>query len=273
MKFKLLIPALLGAVGLGFLAARKFSKTQFRSEVNALFAAPEPSPERYFSYEQLTGLPDPVQRYFRLVLKEGQPYIRFTRLQHTGQFKTDLQKEWTDITGEQYFTAPEPGFVWQGKTALFTATDKFVKGQGGLKVTLFSAVTVVDASGAKYDQGELLRWLGESAWFPTNLLPSKNLFWTPMDAQTAGLTFVYNEHKLQYTVRFNARGEITAFETLRFMGDKNLEKWVGKFSDYRQLNGVLVPTKAEGAWILQDQEYPYARFTVTSLEYNRPALF
>jgi hypothetical protein len=56
------------------------------------------------------------------------------------------------------------------------------------------------------------------------------------------------------------------------MGESRLENWIGRFSDYQRINGIAVPTKAEGAWILHGQEHPYARFEVTKLEYDRPEL-
>lgn len=273
MKLKIVLPALLGAVGIGFLMSKKVSENTFKKEVNQLFQLAGPQKNRKFTYAQLQGLPKPVQQYFRLVLKEGQPYISYVRLKHNGQFKTDLKKDWMDISGEQYFTTTTPGFVWRGKTKLFTATDKYVNQEGGLQVKLLSSVKMVDANGEEYNQGELIRWLGESAWFPTNLLPSHNLFWSPIDAESALLTYNYHNLHLEYKVRFKPSGEITSFETQRYMGDSQLETWRGKFSNYREMNGVLVPTTAIGAWVLNGQEYPYANFNVLELEYNQPALF
>lgn len=273
MKLKIIIPALAGTLGLTYFALRHQSETQFRQEVKTLFKSSGEIADKKFSYAQLEGLPEPVKRYFRHVLKEGQPYISSARLQHTGHFKTDLKKDWLAITGEQYFTTQTPGFVWQGKTSLFTATDKFVHGKGSLNVRLLSTLKIVDAKGEKYNQGELLRWLGESAWFPTNLLPSENLKWLPIDSKTATLEFHYHDLELQFRVRFNATGEIESFETKRYMGEQNLENWIGKFSKYKEINGMLLPTKAEGAWVLDGKEQYYARFYVTRLEHNISELF
>ena len=37
-------------------------------------------------FRELEGLPAPVQRYFRTVLKEGQPMVTGVRVQHRGTF-------------------------------------------------------------------------------------------------------------------------------------------------------------------------------------------
>ena len=177
------------------------------------------------------------------------------------------------ITGEQYFTTQNPGFIWRGKTSLFTAIDKFVNDRGNLNVRLLSVYKMVDATGEKHDQGELLRWLGERAWFPTNLLPSENLRWEPLDNETAYLHYQYRNLRLQYKVRFNAVGELVSCETRRYMGEKSLENWIGKFRNYQEINGMLLPTKAEGAWIQNGEEKPYACFEVTQLQYDIPEIY
>lgn len=49
----------------------------FNNEVNELFAQSGKISGKVFTYKQLDSLPKPVQRYFKHVLKEGQPYISY----------------------------------------------------------------------------------------------------------------------------------------------------------------------------------------------------
>jgi hypothetical protein len=214
------------------------------------------------------NLPEPVQRYFRNVLQNGQPYVSSVYLKHDGQFKTALDKEWINIEGEQYFTAEEPGFLWKGNTALFSVRDMYISGKGQIKVTLLNLFKIVDGEGPKYDQGELLRWLGESVWFPTNLLPSHKLKWTSIDENTAKLSFSYNDQLISYKVSFNAEGEITQLETRRYMGEESLEIWVGRVSRYEKIAGMKIPMKIEAFWKLSDGEHCYARFNVQEIYHN-----
>lgn len=243
---------------------------QFNKEVTELFSLSKSISNKTFNYEQISGLPEPVQHYFKHVLKEGQSYISYVRLTHDGQFKTDVKKDWVNIKGEQYFTTEKPGFIWKGKTSLFTAHDMYMSGKGKIIVFLFSAIKIMEGKGAKYDQGELLRWLGESVWFPTNLLPNDNLKWTPIDSVSAGLVFNHNNLSLFYKVSFNEKGEITQFETKRYMGEDNLETWIGNLSDYKEINGIVIPTKIEGIWRLKSGDFSYAKFNINKIEYDKP---
>jgi hypothetical protein len=246
---------------------------QFNRELNKLFAQSKKVPPKNFSYRQLFNLPEPVQRYFKHVLNEGQAYISYARLKHNGQFKTAQNKDWVNIEGEQYFTVEKPGFMWKGITTMFTARDMYIADEGKLVVSLLSMLDIVNAKGASYNQGELLRWLAENVWFPTNLLPSENLQWFPIDAHTAKLTFDYKDLSLFYIVVFNSVGEIIKIETKRYIDDKKLETWVGKLSNYQEINGVLIPTDIEAAWELETGDFTYAKFHVKRIEYDKPERF
>jgi hypothetical protein len=207
---------------------------QFSNQVKTLFAQSKNISDQTYHKSQLDTLPEPVQRYFNLVLKEGQPYISYVRMTHDGQFKTGFDKDWVAIRGEQYATTEKPGFIWKGTTSMFTARDMYIGDEGRLTVSILSLIKVVDATGKSYNQGELLRWLGESILYPTNLLPSERLKWLPIDEQTAQLTYKYKGLTLFFIINFNEIGEITQMETKRYMDEKNLETWVINMANYTE---------------------------------------
>lgn len=246
---------------------------KFGREVKELFAQSKNISDQVFHKSQLDSLPEPVQRYFNHILKEGQPYISYARIKHDGQFKTGLDKGWINITGEQYATTEKPGFIWKGTTSMFVARDMYISDKGRLIVSLFSLYNVADAKGEKYNEGELLRWLGESVLYPTNFLPNDRLQWLPIDSRTAKLIFNYNGLSLFFKITFNEVGEITEMETKRYMGEKNLETWVIKATNYKELNNVIIPTAFDVLWRLDKGDFSYAKFNVTEVEYNKPEKF
>lgn len=246
---------------------------KFNQEVKALFSQSKDISVNKFSYTQLVGLPKPVQTYFKHILEEGQPYISYARITHDGQFKTGLNKRWININGEQYATTWKPGFIWKGTTALFIARDMYIKDTGRLVVSLFSIINVVDGRGKTFDQGELLRWLGESVMYPTNLLPDTRLKWFAIDDKTAKLTFDYQGLSLFYIVSFDDKGEITQLETKRYMDKENLETWVIKVANYKKMSNMLVPTAFEVMWRLKKGDFSYALFNIKHIEYGKPYKF
>lgn len=273
MKIMVIIFSIAGFIILLFIIGRIRLAVQFGQEVKALFAKSKNISHQTFHKNQLDNLPEPVQRYFNYTLKDGQPYISYARIKHEGQFKTGLDKSWINIKGEQYATTEKPGFIWKGTTSMFTACDMYIADKGRLIVSLFSLFNVVNAKGEQYNQGELLRWLGESILYPTNFLPNERLQWLPINAVTAKLTYSYNGLSLFFKITFNEIGAITEMETKRYMDEKNLETWIIKATNYKELNNVFIPTAFDVLWRLEKGDFSYAKFKITEVEYNKPEKF
>lgn len=213
-------------------------------------------------------LPEPVKKYLGLVLPEKYSVIKKVWLSHDGFFRSSPKSDWVKIKGEQSFNTAYPEFIWEGKTKLLKATDRYVNGKGRLKVKLLGLIPIVNAAGPELDQAELLRWLGESVWFPTNLLPGQGLNWDPVDMDHARLSYHFGGFDLSYLVTFNKAGEISRIETLRWKEKGELEKWVGKTSDYKDFNGFKIPTRIEASWFNEDVEFQYVDFHVKTISYT-----
>ncbi len=239
-----------------------------RKLVKKLYEHEKKSRKKVYNSEAIENLPEPVQRYFQYALPQNQPFVQRVNLEHNGHFKPGVDKGWLAIRGEQYFTTDKPGFVWIGKTRLFTAHDFYIHGSGALKVYLLGLVRIVHESGPHTDQAELLRWLGESVWFPTNFLPSEKLHWTPIDENSARVQFTHNGLDVYYDVIFSEKGKIIRLETKRYMSSDRMENWTGRLGNYRSVNGMMIPMKIEATWILEEGEHTYARFHVQKIDHT-----
>lgn len=273
MTIMAIVFSILGLLLLTLIIGKINLSIKFSKQVKELFAQSKNISQQQFHKSQIDSLPEAVQRYFNHILKEGQPFISYARIKHEGQFKADLKKGWMNIKGEQYATTERPGFIWKGTTAMFIAQDMYIADKGRLIVSLFSLINVVNAKGEQYNQGELLRWLGESILYPTNFLPSDKLNWFPIDETTAKLTFDYNGLSLFFNITFNNIGEITEMETKRYLDLTNFETWVIKVSDYKELNKVIIPTRFEVLWRLEKGDFSYAKFDITEIDYDKPEKF
>ena len=223
MNTLIIIFSIAGSISLLIIFWKIRLAIQFDQVVKQLFNQSKSKFNQHFHKSQLDHLPEPVQKYFTHLLKEGQPYISFARIKHVGLFKTGMDKSWKKIKGKQYATTEQPGSIWKGTTKMFIARDMYIQNKGRLIVSLFSLFNIVNANGEQYNQGELLRWLGESVLYPTNFLPTERLKWFPIDTRTAKLTYDFNELSLFFKITFNESGEITEMETKRYMDEKSLE--------------------------------------------------
>ena len=165
------------------------------------------------------------------------------------------------------------GYIWKGTMAMATARDMYIADKGRLIVTVLGLINVVDGQGKTFNEGECQRWLAESVWFPTNLLPSERLQWSAIDTNTAKLIFNYKELSIPFLVTFNGTGEISQMETKRFMDKEHKEIWIGKMNDYKDVHGILIPTSIEAMWRLHKGDFRYAKFNITKVEYIKPEGF
>lgn len=269
-KTNLLILSALAVPAAALLASRWLVARHIRQDVAELFSLADTGPAKTYDPDQLADLPVPVQRYFRHVLKPGQPYLRSVRLWHDGQFKTDLKKDWIAIRGEEYFRADTPNYIWIGTTAWFSARDQYVAGRGSLTVRLLGTLPIVQGSGPSFDQGELLRWLAETVWFPTSLLPGGWVTWSPVDDHSATLTVTDQGLTVSCLMSFNENDELVRCQAQRYRDETHLATWVCRLSDYRDWHGLRVPTQGGAAWVIDGEEKPYARFVLRDIAYDKP---
>jgi len=226
---------------------------------------------------RLAALPAPVQRYLNKALGARQGAIRTVRLRHGGTFRPSLQGSWFPIRGEQHFTTAPPGFIWWGRVRIFPglwidARDRSVNGAGSMFVTAESTFTIADSRGPQLDQGALVRLLAEMPWLPTAFLDSRYVRWAAVDDHRASATLQVNDVTATGLFEFGADELPSTFSAERFFdagdGKPVMTPFVGRFTDYRPVDGVLVPHRAVAAWIVEGTSQEYVRFDVERLEFD-----
>lgn len=267
MKTAVILCAAVAALAAASAGLRSYWNGRFEAQVKALCENADYS-SGLVQPASVESLPAPVRRYFRFALKDGYSAVRTARLVHGGRFKTKIDGEWSRIRGAEYFRCDRPGFVWRGHLCGASAVDSYADGKGSLSIYLLSMVKIMEGKGAEYDQGELLRWLGEAVWFPTALLPGKYISWKEAGKDRAELVLCADGLTVSYMVDFGRRGEIVRVETMRYKGSGSLERWFGVCGDYREVRGMMIPFRIEGGWILSGKEFPYADFTVERIDYD-----
>lgn len=223
------------------------------------------------------ALPAPVAHWFSLVVPAEIPDATTLRIRHRGLFNTRSDGErWAAFGSSQMVSLRRPGFVWDARIRMFPGLavhvhDAYVDGEGILRAALlgqFPLAELADREGLA--EGELMRWIAEAAWYPWVLLPGPAVRWRAVDESHADVTvhdgplaitlrFGFDAGGLLRSVRSEARGRSVGGEIVP-------TPWEGLWSDYRKVDGRLVPMAGEVAWLLPEGRKPYWRGTVTELE-------
>ena len=153
-----------------------------KSDVQSLLATSSFAGEaRFISEAMLDGLPEPVQRYLRYTGVIGKPFVRRVHLRQKGRMHLASGTPWVPVKAEQWYSVRPPGFVWYatlhiGPVPIVRARDMYLTGEGRMLIKAASLVTVADAKGKEFDQGEMVRYLSEMIWFPSAFSGGQRLF-------------------------------------------------------------------------------------------------
>ena len=238
-----------------------------------------PPPTRY-NPRELEGLPAPVQRYFRTVLRVGQPVIAGATIDLTGTFNMSARGEqWKPFTSRQRVVTHRPGFLWDAQISMLPGlkvrvVDSYIAGTGLLHAALLGLYTLADMrGGGEIARGEFMRYFAEAPWYPTALLPCQGVRWEALDDRSANATMVDGPFTLTLLFRFNDAGLIDSFRAESRGGavagkEMVMLRWEGRFSNYQKRDGMTVPFAGEVAWMRPEGRKPYFIATVTALTYE-----
>src|SRR6056297_2394708 len=172
-----------------------------KREKEILLAKPKEIPDMDFE-DEMSKLPYPVAKWLLSSGFDGQNYVGAVKLKQKGELRTAIGKPWLPMEAKQLFVTAQPGFVWDAK--------------GSMLIKLMSIANVVDAKGPEIDQGTLLRYLAETAWFPTAAL-SEYIEWRPINEKSAMAKMEYGGIGAEGIFEFNEKGQVVAFSAKRFM--------------------------------------------------------
>ena len=270
--------AVLTFVGLSILGGLRWAAAT-RKLRRGLQAAQETAGPERFDQRELTGLPEPVQRYFRQVLTVGQPMIRALSVEHSGRFNIGKRGDnWKPFSSGQRVCIRRPGFLWDARVTILAGVavhvhDAYVAGEGTLHPALMGLLPLGKVQGrGVIAEAELLRFLAEAPCYPTALLPSQGVKWQAVDARSAvatltdgklsaSLLFSFDDRGLVESVRAEARARLVDGQVVAL-------PWEGLWSDYQQQHGMSVPTRGEARWLLPQGPQPYWRGRVGRLAYE-----
>jgi hypothetical protein len=249
--------------------------------LSQLEAARSPVTRSSYNAREIEGLPAPVQRYFRAVLRDGQPIVTGVTVRHTGTFNVTAlgsRETWMPFTSEQRVLTHRPGFVWNARMAIVPGIaifvhDAYVAGVGTLHPAVQGLFSLTHQHGTgDIARGELMRYMMEAAWYPTALLPSQGTAWIAVDTVSADATMEDGDISMTMRFSFDAAGLIervdAAARAALFGGKVVMMPWQGRLSNYHERAGMRVPLTGEAAWVAPDGRKPYWRGTIVSATYQ-----
>ncbi|MDD2555977.1 MAG: hypothetical protein PHX16_06205 [Syntrophaceticus sp.] len=252
-------------------------KEIFKNEVQAEMDKNAPNNE-VITEEDISELPEPVQRYFRYCGYVGKEKMVNAKLIFDDvNFKMNVDQPWINLKYEQYNFVNEPARVVYMYTRMygivpFEGKDRYLDGYGNMLGQLLKKITLFDVTGREMDISAAGTFLSEILMVPSCALQDY-IHWEEIDENHARAMIEYNDVKAEGIFTFNDQGEFVEFVTdERYMdtgdGQSEKHKWTAAVSDYVEKDGIKKPTKIKGIWNLPEGDYEYFNGTLTDVVYN-----
>lgn len=258
---------LAGAVGAIGLTVAFTAKKRFVARLDALderLANVQGQPQAR------TDLPSAVKAIARLSGVSDEHPTQYVDLRQTGTMWFKPGGTSQSFTARQRNGTSSSGFVWRAKIGplgAMSVVDSFVDDRGFLEARLFNVFPMARIDGtADLNQGEALRYLAELPLNPDAMLFDHALEWFVNDEQSITVATGTGASRAEIVFGLDDAGLIrTASAVSRVYGQTGKSyPWHGRFWDYQETNGRLIPMQAEVAWVIDGKDFIYWRGKIES---------
>jgi hypothetical protein len=216
-------------------------------------------------------LPDLVSRYVERNVSLDRLHRQRVRFSQVGEMQLKPGR-WMPFRAEQEMVVEAVGFIWRAtfRPVPFVplrVRDWYRAGAAGLDVRLWGLLPVVHARGRQITRGEAIRYLVELPLAPQAMALNTELEWRAVDESTAEVTMLAGGGRVTAMLHFDDAGDIVAASAEarpRTVGKQVVDTpFRGLFGEYREFDGVRLPTTAEVSWLLPDGPFTYFRCRIT----------
>ncbi len=248
----------------------------YMSEVRAEIAKAAKTDSAPMDAKAVSGLPEPVRRYFATCGFLGRPAMRNVRFAWAGfEMKRARDKGWMPVVVLQFNQVHEPArlvFLHSRIAGVlpFNGRDKYQDGRGRMLIRAMGLFTVADAHGDHMDASAMATFLAEVPLHPSAAL-RPYIRWEPIDSLSARAVFTHAGRSVSGIFRFNREGEYIGFETGDRWQDGHEDApipWSITAGDYADMGGFRLPTRLTATWHEKAGDFQYFRGRLAKAEYD-----
>ena len=225
-----------------------------------------------FREDELSGLPAPVQRYFREAIAPGTPLALAARLKMDGSIK--IAGRWLPFRATEVL-APHRGFVWTAHVSggLFAGSDQYAEGRGAMRWKILGLIPVVQAEGPDVSRSATARAAAEAVWVPTALLPRYGVNWNAEDDTHLTARYTVDNTPLVVRYELDEGARMVSAQMERWRDPDNTGTWALHSFGFEAtaratFGGVSIPSQGRVGWFPRTERWTggeFFRFALTEL--------
>lgn len=226
--------------------------------------------------EDIQQLPVIVQKYVRYTGSVGKPKIHNYRVEFKGGIRGKPDEAFMPLTSVQYNFVDPPArlFYIEAKKMGIPAfgLHLYQDQHATFRIRVAGLVEVVNARGDKMDQGETVTLFNDMCVMAPATLISKNIQWETVDSLTVHARYTNGPITIGATLFFRESGELINFiSNDRYETDGKAYHnypWKTPISEYREINGYRLPSKAKLVYQYPGEDFCYGEFELVDIAYN-----
>ena len=245
---------------------------RFRSEAESLleYAGRD---QRILTENDLQSLPRQVAEYIRRSGAVGKPMVENFRLVFEGEMR-QKDKPWFSFTSEQYTFIPNASrlFFMKGRIKGFSVWGYHTYRPPNAKMVIraLSLFPQLKIESPEMYPTETVTFFNDLCLFAPGALVDDRIRFTELDDTRVEAAFELKDQKVTAILYFDATGDLVNFSSEDRYDVSKMERF--PFStpvkDYREFNGIRLPSYGEAVWHYPDGAFVYGKFRLKEIRYN-----
>jgi len=225
----------------------------------------------------INHLPPPVQKYLNYVGVIGKPKLQNVRIEFDELMYKKPGASPMISSSVQYNFFKEPSRHFFMKASMmgipFRVLHSYSRKEATMLVRVASLFNAVDIAGKDLTMAETVTVLNDICLLAPAALIHKSISWEKIDSFSSKVIFENGPYKVSAILYFNEKGELINFisqDRLALQDDGTLRKapWSTPIRDYKEYNGIKLPSYGEAIWNYPEGDYVYGKFNLRKIEYN-----
>lgn len=253
------------------------SKAIFEIKKSEEFTSQPLRPESILKEEELNHLPVCVKKYLAYTGAIGKNKPQNVFIGFDAQMYRNPGEKPMKSKSVQYNFYGEYSRLFLMKASKigipFSALHLYNNEQASFQVKVAELFKVVDVSGEELKKAETVTLLNDMCIFVPGSLVDNRLTWNVIDNLSAKVTLKNGRYIVSAILYFNEAGELINFVSddryaLQDDGTMKQVRWTTTISDYKEIEGRMIPTYGKAIWNYPEGDFTYGVFTLRSIKYN-----
>lgn len=249
---------------------------EFTSAVKKDFSGNVSLNSEILTENDISHLPDIVQKYLHYTRSVGQPKVKNFRAEFIGGMRSKPGDKYMKVQSVQYnFYPANSRYFYMTATKMglpATGLHQYRNETATFLVKMLNWFSVVDARGTKLDQAETVTVFNDMCFIAPATLIDKRINWLEVDSTTVKAVFSNGNISVSALLYFKENGELFNFlSNDRFETDGEIYTsypWETPVESFRLLNGYFLPGKASLIYKKPEGDFTYGELEFKSVKYN-----